>query len=91
MLVPAPVFDVDSTAYGLAGEPELGLEQGPEPLPGPVVVRDLKVWIAVHVIDGAVRPAAEAEGDELANLADQIRGAKAPGRDDQDLLILRLE
>ncbi|PZP68379.1 MAG: hypothetical protein DI590_16655 [Methylorubrum populi] len=91
MLVPAPVLDVGGPAVGLRGEVELGLEQGPEPRPGAVVVRDGRVRVAVDVVDRPVRPAAEGEGHELAHLADQVGAPEAPGREHQDLVVLGLE
>jgi len=88
VLMPAAVLDVNGPAHGLRGEPELLLEQCPEAPARAVVVRDLQVGVTVHVVAGAVRPAAERQGDELANLTDQVGGAEAPGREDDDLLVL---
>nr|WP_162129463.1 hypothetical protein [Methylorubrum extorquens] len=91
VLVPAGVLDVDGPAERLPGEPELLLEEVPEAATRPVVVRDLGVGVAVDVVDRPVCPAAQRQGHELADLSDQVAGAEAPGREDQDLLVLDLE
>lgn len=91
VLVTPAVFDMDRPAHGLRPQSKLLLEQLPEAAACPVVVRDLKVGIRMHVVDRAVGAAAEAHRDELANLADKIRGAKAPGGDDLDAFVLGFE
>ncbi|MBB3905312.1 hypothetical protein GGR33_004845 [Methylobacterium brachythecii] len=72
VLVPAVVLEMFGAAVGLLPEAKLALEKLPPPPPGPRVVRDGVLGIAVAMVDGLGGPAPEGHGDELADLALQV-------------------
>ncbi|TXM74197.1 hypothetical protein FV218_10340 [Methylobacterium sp. WL69] len=91
MFVPATVLDVDGSAVGLRAQPELVLEQSPEPGSGAVVVRDLQVRIRMHVVEAPIRPPAARNRNELADLADEVLAAEPARGDDLDAIVLLLQ